>query len=406
MTPSTAFDQIHLSWAECTSTTLTVTWHAPKALACGVRYRLPGAGEWLYAPGDVVPTDSKGVIYRTTLRGLAPAAAYEYHISTAPNQQPAQQSAIFVGRTAPQGHADLRFGFLTDTGLIGRPDGNTTGTAQVLAEIAREQPLFLLGAGDYAYGNRDGRYEVMADAVDAWFNQVQDLLANMPFMPQYGNHEIHLRERYEDWAPRFAHADGPEDGRYYSFDVADIHFTALFVPHGEISEAQGAWLDEDLTKARARNPRWLIVYQHDSIYGHGTSHPANPKVRAAVAPLMEKHGVDLHLSAHDQNYERTYPLAGVPDQVTVCNHDLHRYAKGNGVIYAKISPCGKMSEIGNKFSTFTEPQQPFMAVRDDTAHHYAMVDVSASGELAVTVYSVVGDGSPKVLLDHFVIGIN
>ncbi len=165
-----------------------------------------------------------------------------------------------------------------------------------------------------------------------------------------------------------------------------------------------AWLDEDLTKARARNPRWLIVYQHDSIYGHGTSHPANPRVRAAVAPLMEKHGVDLHLSAHDQNYERTFPLTGVPDRVTVCDHDLQRYVKGNGVIYAKISPCGKMSEIGNKFSTFTEPQQPFMAVRDDTAHHYAMVDVTASGELAVTVYSVVGDGSPKTLLDRFVIG--
>ncbi len=99
---------------------------------------------------------SKGVIYCTTLRGLTPCCTYEYHISTAPNQQPAQQRRDLRRATAPTGHADLRFGFLTDTGLIGRPDGNTTGTAQVLAEIARDQPLFLLGAGDYAYGNRDG----------------------------------------------------------------------------------------------------------------------------------------------------------------------------------------------------------------------------------------------------------
>ncbi len=44
-------------------------------------------------------------------------------------------------------------------------------------------------------GTATGRYEVMADAVDAWFNQVQDLLANMPFMPQYGTTRFHLRER-------------------------------------------------------------------------------------------------------------------------------------------------------------------------------------------------------------------
>ena len=403
MTTKADFDQIHLSWAECPSTSLTVTWHTHDGADCGVLFRVAGTDDWHYEHGEIVPVDIKGSLHRATLRGLAPDTAYEYCLTMRTAKETEARSPNFIGRTAPDGPSDFCFGFLTDTGLIGRPDGNTTGTAQVLAEIARDEPAFLLGAGDYAYGNKDGRYDVMADAVDAWFNQVQDLLANMPFMEQYGNHEIHLRERYEDWAPRFAHPEGPEEGRYYSFDVADIHFTALFLPHGEAGDAQLAWLDDDLTQARSRGVRWLIVYQHESIYGHGSSHPANPKVRASLAPLMEKHKVDLHLSAHDQNYERTFPLMGVPEHVRVCDTSMDCYTKGSGVIYAKISPCGKMSEIGNKFSTFTVPQQDFMAVRDDTAHHYAMIRVRAVGELGVEVYSVIGDGSPKTLLDRFAI---
>jgi acid phosphatase type 7 len=396
------FEQVHLSWADDPSSTLTLTWFTPGGKEYEVLYRPAGADTWQSEPMVWVPVDETRTLSRASLRGLQPFTTYEYQLVIREGKELTdKRSPIWTTRTAPAGAADFTFGFLADTGLIGRLDGNATGTAQVLREIAADDPLFLLGAGDYAYGNKDGRYETMADAIAAWFNQVQPLLTRAPFMPQYGNHEIHLAERYEDWAPRFAHPEGPEEGRYYSFDVADIHFAALFIPHRDVEAQQLAWLDAALAKAKNDGTRWLIVYQHESIYGHGSSHPAYAEVRAKVAPILEKHRVDLHLSAHDQNYERTFPLVGVPDPVTVANRSMDEYQQGQGVVYAKVSPGGKMSEIGHKFSTFTVPQQDFMAVRDDTAHHYALVHVRAAGEIIVEVFSVIGDGSPKRLLDRF-----
>ena len=254
--------------------------------------------------------------------------------------------------------------------------------------------------GLYCY-DLDGRFEQMGDAIDTWFLQWQDVLAQYPFMAQYGNHEIYLKETYHDWAPRFAHPDGFDQNRNYSFKVGDVHITSLFLPGKNLTEEQLAWLDADLEAARKQNTRWLVVFQHESIYGHGTSHPTRPENRAALAPIFEAHGVDLHLSCHDQNYERTFPLTGVPDNPTPGSTDLHRYRQGQGVIYAKISPGGKMSEIGNQFSQFTTPQQPFMAVRDCTAHHYALVHVR--DDLQLDTFSVTGDGTPKTLLDRFAI---
>ena len=147
--------------------------------------------------------------------------------------------------------------------------------------------------------------------------------------------------------------------------------------------------------------RWLIVYQHEPIFAHRHSHPANPEIRKALTLILETHRVDLHLSGHDQNYERTYPLTEAQHKPRPTSSSLDKYEAGAGVIYAKVSPSGKMSDIRNDFSRFTKEQQPFIAVRDDTRHHYAIVSVKATGALVVDVYGLVGDGTPKTLVDSF-----
>ena len=397
-------DQVHLSWTEDASESLTVTWHtASERNSATVCYRRPGETAWQEASGETLPSPGEGFLHRVALNGLSPSTVYDYCVSADEGVRPTV-GPVYRSRTAPPpGAADFTFAFICDTGLVGRPDGNTTGTRQIIGEVLRDNPLFILGGGDYAYGNKDGRFEQMGDAIDTWFLQWRDVLCRCPFMAQYGNHEIHLVETYEDWAPRFAHPEGFDGQKNYAFDVGDVHFTALFVPSKNLTDGQLAWLDTDLASARRRDARWLVVYQHESMYGHGTSHPARPENRMALAPILEKHRVDLHLSCHDQNYERTFPLTGVPDNPTPGSADPHNYTVGQGVIYAKISPCGKMSEIGNQFSQFTTEQQPFMAVRDCTAHHYALVHVRRQGKVQMDVFSVVGDGTPRTLLDTFTI---
>jgi acid phosphatase type 7 len=394
--------QVHLSWSGDPSTSLTVTWHTPAGRGAGfVEFRRRGHDGWTRIPAAPEPSPGRGILRRATLTDLTPATTYRYRVSGDEGAAPAM-SEIFVARTAPPpGSADFRFAFICDTGLIDRPDGNATGTRQVIEELLADDLLFVLGAGDYAYANRDRRYAEVGDAVDAWFAQMEPVIAQCPLMAQYGNHEVFLTERLRDWAPRFAHPPGIDGQKCYSFDVGDAHFAAFFAAGPTLSIEHLLWLDADLADATARGLRWLIVYQHEPIYGHGHSHPAQPGLRKALAPLLEKHRVDLHLSGHDQNYERTYPLRGVPAQPTPMSTDLSRYEARQGVIYAKVSPSGKMSEIRNDFSRFTGPQQPFVAVRDDTAHHYAVVAVRRKGELELTAYGLAGDGTRKRVVDSF-----
>jgi hypothetical protein len=114
-----------------------------------------------------------------------------------------------------------------------------------------------------------------------------------------------------------------------------------------------------------------------------------------------KWDIERTVKSRDQNHERTYPLISVPHYSTITSTSLNSYIAGSGAIYTKVSPAGKMSEFRNDFSRFTTKQQPFIAKRDDTAHHYALVTIRATAELTVNVYSLVGDGSPKTLIDSF-----
>ena len=113
----------------------------------------------------------------------------------------------------------------------GRPkrriDGLADGAAGVLQAVQAERPLFILGGGDYAYADRDGRYTDPNLAIDNWFRMMEPLISEIPFVAQYGNHEYRLSERLRLWKPRFANPPGLNGGECYSFDIANAHFTSL-----------------------------------------------------------------------------------------------------------------------------------------------------------------------------------
>jgi hypothetical protein len=119
-----------------------------------------------------------------------------------------------------------------------------------------------------------------------------------------------------------------------------------------------------------------------------------------LAPIFLRHRIDLHLSAHDQSFERTFPLVGDPDQPRIASKDQSRYQKGEGVIYAKVSPGGKRSEIGHGFSKLPNKKADYLATRNDTAHHFAMVSVSDEA-LEVRVVAVDPDKPSNQTIDQF-----
>ncbi len=388
---------VYLGWADDPTSTVTVNWQVEAPVSDPqIESRPAGTNAWQQTVAQRTSTPGNGVLYRATLTGLVPDTAYEYRVGI---------GEIYNFRTAPTGSAGYRFVFFCDTGLIGRSDGLATGTAQIRDAIRTIDPLFLLGGGDYAYGNKDGRYTVMAEAGDEWFRQWQGVLPYYPFFPQYGNHEIMLVERFEDWGPRFAVPNAQAEGRYYSFDVGDVHYTSVFVPDYRMlpDQAQLDWLDQDLAAARAAGTRWLIVFLHSAIYGCGISHPSKPELTNLLVPYFDKYNVDLVISGHDQSYERTFALRHEGETPVVTQPSLDTYTQGNGVVYTKISPSGKQSEISKDFSKFQQEQQPFMARRDDTAHHYGVVTVAANGALEVEVFSLPPHGTQSTLFDRFTI---
>ena len=340
-----------------------------------------------------------------TLTSLLAATAYEYRV----RGDGATWSGTRETRTAPAaGSGAIDFVYVADTGLIGRTDGLATGTQQVVNEIAALKPLLVLGGGDYAYFDTDKRYGTLNNTIDAWFNQIQPVAAASPLMPVYGNHEVLLGEGYDPWSARFATPTGiggSNNRQNYSFDVGDVHFTAIMAVSDTAGLASSVlqWIDQDLQNARTAGKRWLIPYFHVPAFGDGGNHPENRTLRGQLAPIFERHGVKLAIASHDQAYERSYPLTNATSSgYTITSSSKTCYTLADGVTWVKTSPGGKRSNINGSFSSFrTSPAPSWTAFRDNTLHHFSRVAVKPSGILRLKTYGVKGDGSPPVVQDAF-----
>jgi hypothetical protein len=395
-------DQIHLAWVNDPATTLTVVWRTySTSTPSTVEYRAVGETFWKTATGVLRPSGTTGTLHEVTLTSLKSSTEYEYRV----RGDNSIWSDVYQTKTAPSlGPADFSAIYFADTGLIGRADGLSDGTQQIINEIDKLDPLLLLGGGDYAYYNTDKRFGTLENTIDEWFNQWQPVLTESPIMPTYGNHEIRLQEKFQNWANRFPTPDGFDKRRNYSFDVGDVHFVSILSQEEQkgLSTGQLNWIEQDILAAQARGQRWIIPYMHAGPFGDGKNHPSNIAVRAQLGPLFEKLDVDLVIYSHDQAYERTYPLINVPSTNSRTSSSLTDYTKEDGVIYVKTSPAGKRSNKNNGFSQFSTSTIPnFMAVRDNTQHHFSRLIVSDEGSIRLDTYGVLGNGAPPVIIDSF-----
>ena len=101
---------------------------------------------------------------------------------------------------------------------------------------------------------------------------------------------------------------------FYSFDYKNIHFlgmatgTDTLIPYASGSP-QYSFVNDDLAQAsNNENIDWIIVFGYRPFYSSPTTHPGPQVLRNTYPPLFEKYGVDLILTAHNHNYQRTYPI--------------------------------------------------------------------------------------------------
>jgi len=146
-------------------------------------------------------------------------------------------------------------------------------------------------------------------------------LGQMPILAINGNHENDVPTSFANWA---LPGEGDYAETYASFDAGNTHFTMIddqqISGTGALSAeatAQLAWVDQDLAAAdgdRSAHP-FVVVMGHRGVFSTSL-HAIDGDVIAArgrLAPIYDKHHVDLVINGHDHEYERTVPItAGSP----------------------------------------------------------------------------------------------
>ena len=178
---------------------------------------------------------------------------------------------------------------------------------------------------------------------DCFFNIISNLDDDGRFKVALGDDDTGST-RYGDYIRHF-----DLENPFYSFDYQNVHFLAMSTGKGSVipyvnGSEQYQFIQDDLNKA-ANNPNidWIIVYGYRPFYTSPTLHPSNEILRQTYPPLFEKYGVDMVITSHNHNYQRSYPLVYNIDnsrQPIVKDLNTSQYNSPGVPIYVVVGTAG------------------------------------------------------------------
>ena len=178
---------------------------------------------------------------------------------------------------------------------------------------------------------------------DCFFNIISNLDDDGRFKVALGDDDTGST-RYGDYIRHF-----DLENPFYSFDYQNVHFLAMSTGKGSVipyvnGSEQYQFIQDDLNKA-ANNPDidWIIVYGYRPFYTSPTLHPSNEILRQTYPPLFEKYGVDMVITSHNHNYQRSYPLVYNIDnsrQPIVKDVNASQYNSPGVPIYVVVGTAG------------------------------------------------------------------
>ncbi|GAA5966059.1 hypothetical protein JCM21900_004286 [Sporobolomyces salmonicolor] len=348
---------------------------------------------------DQVATSQVSTTYPTSrtynnhvvLSGLKPATKYYYTVSFT-NQGYAAYRPTYSFTTARAAGDMTSFSFAVygDLGLMGHdglstvtgPGNSDTWAVLGPSETNTIQSLlsqkdtydFMHHVGDIGYADyflkesvqglfgigtnetQPSRQEVATQyesLSEQFFDQMQPITAEKPWMVTPGNHEANCdnggvtdksahitytsdyclegqtnftfyREHYR--MPSDVGTQGLENF-WYSYDYGMAHFVSLDTETdlgkdlpGPIENATGNvngpfgypnqqinWLINDLRRVNRKKTPWVVVFLHRPWYT-STSPPTWPAWQQAFEKIFYDYGVDVYLNGHVHNYERFMPM--------------------------------------------------------------------------------------------------
>jgi Calcineurin-like phosphoesterase len=232
----------------------------------------------------------------------------------------------------------------------------------IFSMMKKMEPELYLGLGDYSY----------EPSMYCWFDTVKE--AGPLLKVVVGNHDVEgslLKQLMNKF-----HLDS----QYYSFDYRNVHFLALSTElEPDEYDDQFQFASEDLANARLdKKIDWIIVFQHRPLYsGSGLE---ILEFREPYHHLFEKYHVDLVLTGHAHNYERSYPILyneNKPSRPTITDHEVKQYFDPQGTIFV-------IAGTGGKSIQFVEPK-PFLT---KIYEGYGCINVQIEGkQLRAEFYS-------------------
>ena len=204
----------------------------------------------------------------------------------------------------------LRIAVAGDVGDSGR---RLDATADAMARVVDDDPFdVLLLLGDNVYPSGD--HTKLPGTVFEPFASV--LAGGAELLAILGNHDA------PDGDAQLAALGMP--GRWWSEERGDALLVGLDSNHSDDPE-QLAFLEEVL---RTSTATWKIVALHHPPYSAGYQ-GSNTDARRSFVPLFERYGVQLVLSGHDHDYQRSRVINGVTYIVTGAAAGTRRTGKAD-----------------------------------------------------------------------------
>ncbi|TFF89536.1 MAG: metallophosphoesterase family protein [Promethearchaeota archaeon] len=286
-------ENIHLTWQDDPSSTMTIMWQTNLENSGDIvyfdkfsrsenvsNYRQNSTGSHLTYVGASV------YIHIVELTGLKDNTTYFFICG---GQMGYSGERSF--RTLPKNVSKLRFAVGGDsrTNLEARED--------ISKVMATYDPSFIVHSGDFV---EDGRIQWRWDKLfeDLHTNWIDNNGLTIPIIPAIGNHEHNSVNYYNQFAL-------PGNEMWYSYNLTEnVHLTILST-EANTSGEQLTWLENDLITHQ--NFTWKFIIFHQPPFP-GSRETGHEGAKENWVPLFDKYHVDMVFSGHDHIYLRTVPI--------------------------------------------------------------------------------------------------
>ena len=263
--------------------------------------------------------------------------------------------------------------------------GCSTNTKNTVENMQSKEPEIVLALGDLSYHS----------TADCWFDMMSPIKDKL--MITLGHHDVEDGQAKMD---QYLNSFGLEKP-FYSYEYNKVHFLVMSAKsvYYKGSE-QYNFILEDLKKASEnKDVNWIVVSSYGPPYTSPSEHTAFKELRDVYHPIFEKYGVDLVLSGHNHNYQRTHPITYNPNdssEPVVTNDRSTEYnSQKDGIVFAIVGTGGV------NFYSF-DGQAPFVDTQFANKFGFLNIDISNGNphtKLTGTFYDNKGDQ----IVDQFTI---